>query len=216
MRKFLHIPLMLVFLIISCNDKGNSSSGREVVDKKEIVLKDTPIDQNEFDLNVLNSFEDSLIQDLDLSNRKLGKIPDLSKIRVHKLNLSNNFIDTIPISYLPKELSILNLSHNNFQKKFRLPKNSLNIDELDLSYNKIESADISVNLRKLDLSQNNLIYVTLSNKRMKFLNISDNPRLSNVVQFQPKGIDTIIHHNISNDEPIIGAVEDIYNIIYDD
>lgn len=56
--------------------------------------------------------ENKIIPYLDLSHKNLDHIPDLSKLRVKKLNLSHNQITEFKIDSLPQNLESLDLSHN--------------------------------------------------------------------------------------------------------
>lgn len=108
--------LVLFLMVVSCfQDK--KSSGKGEVDLKKI--KDTVSEKR----NVAEILSKLKIKDtmesLNLSNLNLKILPDLSKYNIKRLNISHNELDTIPISFLPKNLKKLICTNNNL-KFFRL------------------------------------------------------------------------------------------------
>jgi hypothetical protein len=83
----------------------------------------------------------------------------------------------------------------------------LKIKELNLSHNQISYADsefLPLQLEKLNLSYNNLTELFLGDGRyVKFLDVSDNPKLSSKVFFHPDKIKKIKSDNIADKEPLI-------------
>ncbi len=148
--------------------------------------------------------KDSIYEFYDLSNDSIKEFPDLSEYTIKKLDLSHNQIDSLIIKRLPKNIEDLNLSKNFLSASFFLGYNTPNtLENLDLSYNNISSYNTVFLLKRLLVNNNNLESVSLGNEKMNFLDISNNPKLSNEVYFDPKFIDTIIHHNIANNKKLI-------------
>ena len=105
---------------------------------------------------------------------------------------------------MPKSIVELNLSHNFFLKSFFLSnKTPKTLKNLNLSYNNISSYNTVISLKQLAINNNNLESISLGNEKMDFLDISNNPKLSNVMFFDPKYVDTIIHNNIANNKPLV-------------
>ena len=72
-----------------------------------------------------------------------------------------------------------------------------------MSYNNISSYNTVISLKRLAINNNNLESISLGNEKMDFLDISNNPKLSNEMFFDPKYVDTIIHNNIANNKPLV-------------
>ena len=70
-------------------------------------------------MNLINLPDDLKITTLDLSNRKLTNLPDLSKYtNLVKLDIScNDIINLDNIDYFPPNLEILNCSNNELPYK---------------------------------------------------------------------------------------------------
>lgn len=150
------------------------------------------------------NFCTKIIDTLDLSNKGLKKIPDLSKCNIKYLNLSNNKIKYYDNDLLPKSLIELNLSHNSL-KGFVKVKTSL--DRLNLSHNKIDSIIVYECIKDyVDISYNHLKHVEFNcfmEGYTSVLDISNNKNLDNRVHFIIEVFKKIIHNNIKNNEPII-------------
>ncbi len=154
---------------------------------------------------------------LDFSNKKLKTLPDLSKFKVKKLDISNNNLDTLIMKNLPRYLVVLDASNNiikngfsfiyTTKKGYSISKNNISKDirEINLSNNKIEGIAFilyDVKLKRIDLSYNNLKRIEMNKQKINYLNISNNKNFSNIINFDPKSIDTIIRTKISNDLPL--------------
>ena len=153
--------------------------------------------------------QDSVLDYLDLSNDSILEIPDLSSFRIRSLNLSYNKIDTLIVTSLPKDIEELDVSHNCLKSILYISHNDIpTLKRLDLSDNQLEEFESSCSLlNKLDLSNNNLIKISLIDGNLEYIDISSNPRLSNIVDFPHQYIDTVICHNIANDEPVVSRFE---------
>lgn len=200
------LSLLLLLFHSSCNENRTSPT----IDN---FKKKSKIENNYYDkLNdSLISLKYDTIKSLNLSKKSLNKLPNLSKFYIENLNLSNNTIDSINEAFLPSGLQKLIL-FNNKLKYFSLAKKCYqNLISLDLSNNHIEYVYIKCPSSRLNLSKNNLKTLNLihfdAKKRIHYLNISNNPNFSNVVEFNTKFIDTIKHENISNDKQLISSWE---------
>ncbi|RNC64973.1 hypothetical protein [Proteiniphilum sp. X52] len=161
---------------------------------------------------------DSVIDYFDLSYDSISDFPDLSDYAIKSLDLSNNRLDTVIVDYLPREIVTLNLSYNSFHKIFefdidpqwqltererRKLYDKATIREIDLSHNRLTGIDIGFSLRKIIVSHNDITYINFSHGNIQYIDISYNPNLSNVVQFDPYVIDTVIRDHIANDKKLI-------------
>lgn len=158
---------------------------------------------------------DSVMDYYDLSNDSIFDFPDLSGYTIKSLDLSYNLLDTVIVNYLPKEIVSLNLSNNllvgflwfklddDWRPDWKKLYDETTIREIDLSHNKLTRVLIVFPLRKIVLSYNNMRYVEFSHFNIEYIDISNNPNLSNVVQFDPYVIDTIIRDNIANDKELV-------------
>ena len=148
--------------------------------------------------------KDSIYEFYDLSNDSIKEFPDLSEYSIKKLDLSRNMIQKMEYKKMPKSIVELNLSHNFFLKSFFLSnKTPKTLKNLNLSYNNISSYNTVISLKRLAINNNTLESISLGNEKMDFLDISNNPNLSNEMFFDPKYVDTIIHNNIANNKPLV-------------
>lgn len=188
MKKHYYIALVcLFFLLFGCHSENEQSENKI---NTELLNK---IEQ----LRLLST--DSTIQYFDLSNDSLDSLPDLSQYQIVELNLSYNQLDTLHISHFPQSLKVLNVSNNLLKGTLYISENEIpSLKEINLSDNKLDSISISQSLRKIDVSHNNLTYLTFSNSNIEFLDISYNHNMSNKVYFHPEKIDTIIYDSIGS------------------
>ncbi|MBA0882575.1 leucine-rich repeat domain-containing protein [Flavobacterium undicola] len=161
------------------------------------------------------------IQLLDLSYKNIKELPDLSRFKVRKLNISHNNLDTLNMKNLPNYLVDLDASFNkindgiNFQnikgtysQMFKGENNiSKYIKRINLSNNEIEGISFifyEKGIESIVLSNNNLdgVYLYLKYKKLNYLDVSNNPKLSNLVTFDPANIDTVKSNNIAIDAPL--------------
>jgi Leucine-rich repeat (LRR) protein len=140
-------------------------------------------------------------------------LPDFLPKEIRQLDLSFNRLnylynqpdDTLARFFLPPTLSKLDLSHNQLSDFFmmRNKEEGPSLSELNLSYNRLIYIGISLQIRKIDASNNDLLNIGIYHENnLKYVNVSDNPRLSNRVNFDPSKVDTLIRHNIANDKPL--------------
>jgi|GEM_PF-5717328 len=162
-----------------------------------------------------------VVADLDLSHQQLKKLPDLSKYKIARLTISYNKLDTLPLNFLPKNLKKLICTHNKI-RNFRsyqyigapnkYDNSDLNLEEIDLSHNRLRSFHYTVRhqrlhlkecqLKSANLSDNDLRYVSINCGNTRFLNLTNNKDLSNVFDFNILGIDTVLRDNIKNKLPL--------------
>lgn len=159
--------------------------------------------------------KDSVYEFYDLSNDSIKEFPNLSEYSIKKLDLSHNQIDSLVQNRLPKGIEKLNLSNNFLSDYFRFEKME-SLKELNISHNKISYfyGTISIKnnnkkyleqspVKRLNIRNNDLEHISFGGNNMNFLDISNNPKLSNEVFFDPKYVDTIIRDNIANKKPLI-------------
>ncbi|WP_413999282.1 hypothetical protein ACMDB5_01550 [Flavobacterium sp. W1B] len=158
------------------------------------------------------------IQLLDLSYKNIKELPDLSRFKVRKLNISHNNLDTLVMKNLPIYLVDLDVSHNKIKNTFNFvyaverfgfkSKDNISkyIKRINLSYNEIKSVSFllyKTEIKRIILSNNNLDDVTLymNGKKLNYLDVSNNPKLSNIGTIDVVKIDTIKNNSI-NDIPL--------------
>jgi hypothetical protein len=202
MKKHKYFLALVFIIIISC--KASSFQ----IDKNTESVEEL--------LAKLNT--NDTINLLDLSGRSLKEMPDLSKFKVRKLNISNNNLDSLIISYLPNYLVQLDASNNkianplnfvNVKNIKTLTKNNTSkcLKEVNLSNNKISVVTFylyDTDIDRIVLSNNNLQKLNLyfRSKEISYLDVSNNPNFSNVVPFDPKKIHTIKYKNIAINEEL--------------
>lgn len=148
----------------------------------------------------------------NLSSRNLDSIPNLSKnYDIIKLDLSGNNINFWDEKRLPPNLKVLNLSNNKIKGEVKISSKTLpNLISINLAYNKIEkfySYSYSLDTIKVNNNEitNLLIFNTnksISTKRINYLDISYNKKLSNALNFSPSNIKYIKHEGILNDKEL--------------
>lgn len=155
---------------------------------------------------------------LDLSGRYIKEMPDLSKFKIRKLNISNNLLDSLLIDKLPNYLIELDASNNyisnnlnfiyvaNENKKLK-NNTSKNLKKINLSNNQIIGVSFYMHDTDIDhivLSNNNLQKLNLyfKGKKISYLDVSNNSKFSNIVSFDPEKIHTIKSKNISVNEEL--------------
>ena len=211
---------LIVLMAFSCTGTGQKKQlESEVVEEQKISKLE----------RLMQLPRDSVMDYYDLSNDSIVEFPDLSDFAIKSLDLSYNRLDTVIIDYLPREIVTLNLSHNSFYGIFRFiidPEWQLDfnermklykdatIREIDLSHNKLSGIDIGFPLSKIIVPYNDITYIDFSHFNIEYLDISNNPNLSNVVQFDPYVIDTIIRNNIANDKELVPSNWDPGHIDY--
>ncbi|MDO4729346.1 MAG: hypothetical protein Q4B43_10150 [Bacteroidota bacterium] len=168
--------LILAGMLFSCKNTPK----QEIVEKQQPTKELTKLEQ----LYLLP--KDSIYEFYDLSNDSIKKLPDLSEYAIKKLDLSYNQIDSLIQDRLPKNIEHLNLSNNLFKGRFFLDDFSKTLKYMNLSGNKISDYNANAFLIRLILSNNELKSVAFGNKKMNFLDLSNNPKLSNEVFFDPK------------------------------
>lgn len=194
----------------SCKDEKKELKETDLLvkDKKNESIHDI----------ILNLNHNKTIDYLDLSNKNMDVLPDLSRYRIKKLNISFNNIDTLPLNKFPKELEKLNASNNkitnfeifNASKSFglnsKLNNKNINLAEIDLSNNKLKNFNIVIIdeqciLKKVNIANNDLAGIQIYCTSLQFLDISNNKNLSNELDMNID-IDTIIRKNIKNNLPL--------------
>ena len=198
------VLILLVSLLVSC--------------KKEIETKtNLPKQEKEKSVSEIlsNLSKTDTILKLYLSYKKLDSLPDLSKFKIITLDLSHNNLDTIPISKLPLTLRKLKCTDNKLIKFMMMNyKNSvipelqpyhnsdLNIEEIDLSNNKLKVVTIKMLsiqknkiLPKKIIVSNNKIENLAINDNIHYLDISNNLNINPEVLFAVEKIDTLIQTN---------------------
>ena len=191
MRIYLLLTILLFFSCKKTTHLDSINDTTVINNSKEII--------DELNIDLLISNDSTLI----LKNRNLTELPDLSRYYIKYLDISNNSIDKLEENKLPKKLLTLK-ANNNQIKQFRLSYHYKTIfDELDFSNNRLDTFDLYPFAKRIILKNNDLVYINFYRKETMFLDISNNKNLSNLVDFQPKGIDTILRENILNSKPLL-------------
>lgn len=164
-----------------------------------------------------------LYDEINLSNLNLTAMPDLSSYEIKKLDLSHNKIKDFNQKFLPDHLEKLDLSYNKIEDKFHFigsKGNIFNLKELNISYNKIRYVVLSNGIvKKLEVNNNELEHLGIGSKHLDYLDISNNPKLNTLVQFDPSIIKTIKKQNIASDAPLEYALlkrtsSDVFDVKY--
>lgn len=181
---------VLFFLIFSCCSKKT---------EKKVEIKNINYNNHSQKKQIILKENDSL-EFYDLSGKNLKQIPDLSKFYITNLNLSNNSIKKLNYNFLPKNLLYLNLSFNKLDT-FKYKKN---LNKLDLSFNQINYIQLENNIDSINLSHNNLAKIFwLSHGKVSFLDISNNEKLSNILDINLKYFKKIKYDSIANNKKLI-------------
>jgi len=159
--------------------------------------------------DITSEIKNDTIKHLDLSNKKLKKLPDLSKYFIESLDISSNKIDTLDCKKLPNGLKKINISKNKIKGTVVLWKI---LEDINVSKNKINKLFIAGCPKKVDASKNKLIYIQIecfskSKGVIDFVNISDNKNLSNEIAFFPWLVKTILRKNIKNKKELFHPFE---------
>ena len=213
----LTLTLILAILLFSCTGQKKQPQEELLPEKKLTKLE-----------QLMLLPKDSVIEFYDLSNDSILEFPNLSDYTIKSLDLSRNLIDTTLPAYLPKEIEKLDLSYNMLDNffifEFELDSaqedslnemdkhNALNkinrshsIKEINISHNNITRVYISPSLYRIIATHNDLKSITFDHRNIKYIDISNNPNLSNVVGFDPYVIDTVISNNIANNKRLVWA-----------
>lgn len=191
--------LLFVFFLFSCNS-NNAQENKKPQSVEQILSK----------LNTRDT-----IQLLDLSYKNIKELPDLSRFKVKKLNISHNDLDTLVMKNLPTYLVDLDASYNKIKDRinfvnivdgigFELKNNiSKCIKSINLSNNKIEDIFLlfyRMEMKQIILSNNKLENITffMSGRKLNFLDVSNNPKLSSI-----STIDVVIIDAIKSDKNTI-------------
>lgn len=202
MLRNLFLSIIFLWFMFSC--KSNSEHGTKNINSVEKIL------------SLLDSRD--TIHLLDLSHKKIKDLPDLSKYKVRRLNISHNNLDTLIMKNLPSYLVDLDVSHNkinggmtfvNIKKEyygFYKVENNISkfVREINLSDNEFEGVSFLLDeteIKRIIMANNKLygfqLYFNVD--KLTYLDISNNPKLSNIVSFDPSNIDTIKSKNIAID-----------------
>lgn len=126
------------------------------------------MDSEDF-LESLSKYETfELIKHLDISNKNIKNLEFLPK-NLEVLNCSHNQITYIP--ELPETLTELNCSNNQISSLSNLPKN---LKILDCSHNQINNLDIPDNIEELNYDNNLLEGYPIFKPKMKLLSANQN------------------------------------------
>ncbi|EFI40265.1 putative adenylate cyclase [Bacteroides sp. 3_1_23] len=188
--------IFIVFLFLLSCQSGSKKKTVECVSIKEL----TKLEQ----LFLLP--QDSIMVEYDLSNDCIVSFPDLSSYTIKTLNLSNNLLDTFIAAYLPKELEKLNLSHNRYRGILNIEEFIPDLQELDISYNKLRTIEVGKPLYRLILSHNDFGVILLNHKNLRYLDVSYNSRLTQEVSFEPTQIDTVVREGVAEGKRLYGPI----------
>ncbi len=154
--------------------------------------------------------QSTVIETIDLSNQNIKKLPALSPYNIKRVNLSGNDIRHINIDemrYLPPTIEELNLSNchigagnkSNWRQYIRFYSEYFpNLKVIDISNNDIESILYPVSVTRLNAANCNAekVYSYVGKeKKLKYVNVSDNPNMDNTIGIPPENVDTLIHKN---------------------
>lgn len=203
---------LIIFLsILSCK-KEDKVFSKPIIPK---VKKEKSVIEILSELSIKDT-----IQHLNLSNKKLDSLPNLSSYKIESLDISFNDLDSIPLNRLPLSLKKLKCTNNNLKRfvctnykmspiKILIPyhNSDLNLEEIDLSFNQLNTVTIktitnkekrkNIKLRKVVLSNNFIEHLGL-NDNLEYLDVSNNLDLPSEVLFGIDKIDTLLQNNNPN------------------
>lgn len=204
--------LLAICLLFSCRNKSGAEPCKPWDDPRLTKLErlmliptDSVIGYYDLSSDSLEVFPDLspyTIYRLNLSGNNLDTlIPSFLPKEIQQLDLSSNRLkhlynqpeDTTVRFFLPPTLSKLDLSHNQLSEFFiiRNKKEALSLLELNLSNNLLKFILVSLPIRSIDASNNELMDIRVNDDNLEYVNISDNPQLSNNVGFNPSKVDTL-------------------------
>lgn len=160
----------------------------------------------------------TVIETIDLSNQNLKKIPVLSPYNIKRVNLSGNDIRRIghnEMRYLPPTIEELNLSNCHigagsksddriylyFYSEYH-PK----LKVLDISNNNIKTVLFPASAMRINAANCNLErvrYHVSKDKKLKYVNVSDNPNMDNTIGVPPENVDTLIQNNCAKGKKLV-------------
>lgn len=137
----------------------------------------------------------------DLSHKGLRVMPDLSRYTIRRLDLSHNaFAGDFPEGRFPRGL-----------------------EDLSVAYNKIVTLTFPNDLKRLDISHNDIHKYYVAKNRfsgglyletpdstfaLKYLNVSYNWRMHSFMSFDPQDVDALIHVHAAHNENLRKYPED--------
>ncbi len=160
----------------------------------------------------------TVIETIDLSNQNLKKLPALSPYNIKRVNLSGNDIRRIDLDemrYLPPTIEELNLSNchigadsksNNRQYIYFYSEYHPKLKVIDISNNNIESILYPVSVTRLNAANCNAkdVYSYAGkDKKLKYVNVSDNPDMDNTIGVPPENVDTLLHKNCAKGKKLV-------------
>ena len=160
----------------------------------------------------------TVIETIDLSNQNIKKLPALSPYNIKRVNLSGNDIRRIghnEMRYLPPTVEELNLSNCHigadsksddriylyFYSEYH-PK----LKVLDISNNNIKTVLFPASATRINAANCNLENVRYhvgKDKKLKYVNVSDNPNMDNTIGVPPENVDTLIHKNCARGKKLV-------------
>ena len=118
------------------------------------------------------------MHDLDLSDQRLLILPqDVRRLHLNLLNLSGNFLTSLPFTFTSASLMILNLARNRLSEKFPLQNLFINLprlEEVDISENEIRESPGDLShpvLKRFSLARNKLRILRRANWELPNLEI---------------------------------------------
>ena len=110
------------------------------------------------------------------------------------------------------------MSNNRLKKTLKIYNNDIpTLKELDVSHNQLNVLIVIGKLRYLVASHNHLEEISLNmNYNVEYLDISYNPELSWLVDFDPRKVDTIRRDGTANGIPFYFKIwfdKDLYRLI---
>jgi Leucine-rich repeat (LRR) protein len=147
----------------------------------------------------LNNLPDN-VERIDLSNKKLDELPDLSRFHnLKELNCENNGITSMPTF---PNLKILNCNYNFI---ISLPI-LLNIETLFCNNNRLTSLPLLPNLKQLDCQGNRLTSIP-SFPNLKWLQCTNNK----ITSIMPRNLE-LLHCNNNQITVFLGQIHPIQNL----
>lgn len=205
---------VIIFLFISIS---SLIFCQNIVFKDKIIEKEILKIYDKNNDGFINKKETEDIRNLDLSNKEIEYLSDISNFsNLEKIILTNNLISKINLENLPKLKEFYCAGNKLIEFKI---KNLENLEKLALSRNYLKSISIknSPKIESLYLFSNQLTEINLKKfPNLKFADLDNNNLIKLDISKNPKLIQITISHNKITELDITNNNDLKVNILYRD
>lgn len=178
----------------------------------------------------------TVIETCDLSGQGLTKLPILRPYNIIKLDISDNDFSNLSeeeatqerfIAMLPESLVELDMSNCNYCDslfkarkdewsngiKVVFPKAQLpNIKDIEIPCNSFNRIVITSPVERVNVSRNNLLYISIDTNTIKYLDVSYNWKMRNTIGVPPESIETIKRDSCARGKELIKKEREVTRI----